>query len=61
MKTLSRIYISLIFLLLYAPIIVMVVFSFNSTNSLSVIEGFSFKNIKRFSEILRLSAPLKIR
>lgn len=52
MKTLSRIYISLIFLLLYAPIIVMVVFSFNSTNSLSVIEGFSFKN---YQEVFRNS------
>ena len=52
MKTLSRIYISLIFLLLYAPIIVMVVFSFNSTNSLSVIERFSFKN---YQEVFRNS------
>lgn len=52
MKTLSRIYIFLIFLLLYAPIIVMIVFSFNSTNSLSVIEGFSFKN---YQEVFRNS------
>ncbi len=55
MKTLSRIYISLIFLLLYAPIIVMVVFSFNSSNSLSVIEGFSLDNYKevfRNSEVI---------
>ncbi len=52
MKHLSRIYISLIFLLLYAPIIVMVIFSFNSSESLSVFESFSFKN---YQEVFRNS------
>ncbi len=41
MKTLSRIYIALILLFLYAPVVVMVVFSFNSGNSVWVFEGFS--------------------
>ena len=43
MKLLSKIYIAVIFLLLYAPVIVMVVFSFNSSNSLSEFTGFSFR------------------
>lgn len=41
MKILSRLYIGLIIFFLYAPIAVMVVFSFNSSNSTSVFEGFS--------------------
>ncbi len=42
MKTLSRIYTALILLFLYAPIAVMVIFSFNSSGSVWVFEGFSF-------------------
>ncbi len=41
MKILSKIYIALIIFFLYAPIAVMVVFSFNSSNSTAVFEGFS--------------------
>ena len=41
MKILSKIYICLIFLLLYAPVFVMVFFSFNSSNSLVEFSGFS--------------------
>ena len=41
MKTLSRIYIALILLFLYAPVAVMIVFSFNSGGSVWVFEGFS--------------------
>lgn len=41
MKTLSRLYIALIILFLYAPVAVMVVFSFNSGGSVWVFEGFS--------------------
>ena len=52
MKYLSKIYMSLIFFLLYAPIIVMVVFSFNASDSLSVIDGFSMKN---YQEVFRNS------
>ena len=43
MKTLSKIYTLVIFLLLYAPVIVMIIFSFNSSNSLSEFTGFSFR------------------
>lgn len=41
MKALRWIFISLILLILYAPILVMIVFSFNSANSTSIFEGFS--------------------
>lgn len=41
MKALSKIYIALILLFLYAPILVMIVFSFNSGSSVWVFEGFS--------------------
>ncbi len=46
MKKLSRIFICVIFLLLYAPVLVMVIFSFNAGDSLSVFEGFSLRNYK---------------
>lgn len=41
MKALSRFYIGLILFFLYAPIAVMIVFSFNSAESVWVFEGFS--------------------
>ena len=41
MKTLSRLYIALILLFLYAPVAVMIVFSFNSGSSVWVFESFS--------------------
>ncbi len=41
MKTISRIYTALILLFLYAPIAVMVIFSFNSSSSVWVFESFS--------------------
>ncbi len=43
MKTLSKIYNVLIFILLYAPMVVMLIFSFNSSDSLSTMQGFSFQ------------------
>ncbi len=43
MKTLSRLYIALILLFLYAPVAVMIIFSFNSGGSVWVFEGFSFE------------------
>ncbi len=45
MKTVSRIYTALIFLFLYAPIVVLIVFSFNGSTvgSRSVFSGFSFR------------------
>lgn len=41
MKTLSRLYIALILVFLYAPVAVMIFFSFNSGSSVWVFEGFS--------------------
>lgn len=41
MKILSRLYIALIILFLYAPVAVMIVFSFNSSSSVWVMGGFS--------------------
>ena len=43
MKTLSRIYNGLIFLFLYAPIFVLIVFSFNDSKSRVVWNGFSLR------------------
>ncbi|MEE1198755.1 MAG: ABC transporter permease [Acutalibacteraceae bacterium] len=41
MKLLSKLYIALILIFLYAPILVMFIFSFNSAESVWVFEGFS--------------------
>ncbi len=43
MKILSKLYMFLIFALLYAPILVLIVFSFNEAGSLSEFSGVSFK------------------
>ena len=43
MKTLNKIYTVLILVFMYAPIAVLILFSFNSSNSTSVFEGFSLK------------------
>lgn len=43
MSPLSKLYVAFIMLLLYAPIVLMIVFSFNSSASTSVITGFSLK------------------
>ena len=43
MKSLSKIYIALILVFLFAPIAVLIFFSFNSGSSTSVFEGFSFR------------------
>lgn len=56
MKTLSRVYTALILFFLYAPIIVLVVFSFNSSDSTGVFSGFSLKwyrELFRNGEIMR--------
>lgn len=42
MKFLSKFYMALIFLILYAPLLVVIVFSFNGSGSLSHFSGFSF-------------------
>ena len=43
MKVADGIITSLIYIFLYAPLLIMVLFSFNSGRSTSVFEGFSFK------------------
>jgi len=43
MKTASKIYTGLIFFFLYAPILVLIIFSFNSSNSTGVFTGFSLR------------------
>ena len=43
MKYTSRIYLCLIFAILYIPIVTLILFSFNSANSTAVFEGFSLK------------------
>lgn len=43
MKTFSKIYTSLIFVFLYAPIAIMIFFSFNSSRSTAKFEGFSLR------------------
>ena len=42
-KTFKKLYTFLIFLFLYAPIIVLIIFSFNSSKSRGVWSGFTFK------------------
>ena len=43
MKILSRTYLLIVFALLYAPILILVIFSFNEGGSLSAYTGFSFR------------------
>ncbi len=55
MKILSKIYTGLIFVFLYAPIVVLIVFSFNESKSRSVWKGFSlrwYENLFRDHSIL---------
>lgn len=56
MKLLSRIYIALIFLILYAPILVVILFSFNGSGSLSSFSDFSlywYRELFRDGEALK--------
>ena len=43
MKTLSKIYTALILLFLFAPIVILIIFSFNGSNSTAVMSGFSLQ------------------
>ena len=56
MKTASRVLTVLIFVFLFAPIVILLVFSFNEAKSLSVFSGFS---LKWYRELLRDSATLE--
>ena len=53
MKFLSKFYIAIVFLLLYAPILVVILFSFNESGSLSTFSGFSVKWYADLSETTR--------
>ena len=55
MKPLSKVYTTLIFILLYAPIAVMILFSLNSINSTGIFGGFS---LYWYRELMRDSATL---
>ena len=55
MKFLSKFYIGLIFLILYAPILVVILFSFNESGSLSHFSGFS---LYWYRELFRDGAAL---
>ncbi len=56
MTPLSKFYVALIMLFLYAPIVVMIVFSFNSSASTSVISGFS---LRWYESLLHDSGTMK--
>lgn len=56
MKTASKIYLTLALIFLFAPIIIMLVFSFNEAKSLSVFSGFS---LKWYKELFRDRETLK--
>ena len=56
MKPVSKIYTALILIFLFAPIVILLVFSFNGTKSLSVFSGFSlhwYEELFRDSQTLR--------
>ena len=55
MKTASRVFTALILIFLFAPIVILLVFSFNETKSLSVFSGFS---LKWYVELFRDKATL---
>lgn len=57
MKTLSKIYTTLIFIFLYAPIVILIIFSFNNSKSRSVWGGFTLDwYIKLFQDETILNA-----
>ena len=55
MKSLSRLYTMLIITFLYAPLLIMIFFSFNSSNSTAVFQGFS---LHWYSELLNDSVTI---
>lgn len=55
----SRVFMALVFLFLYAPIFVLIVFSFNSSNSRTVWSGFSFQWYKTLLQNAQIMDALK--
>lgn len=58
MKTLSKIYMAIIFIFLYAPIVVLIAFSFNGSKSRVVWAGFTFKWYVRLFQNEQILAAL---
>ncbi|MDO4743717.1 MAG: ABC transporter permease [bacterium] len=56
MRILSKVFTALIFIFLYAPLVVMIFFSFNSSKSTSVFSGFS---LHWYTELLNDSATIE--
>lgn len=57
MKKLSKVYLALVMMFLYVPIFVLIVFSFNTTKSRSVMSGFTFDwYIKLFKNEIIMSS-----
>ena len=57
MKKLSKLYLALVFIFLYAPIFVLIVFSFNISKSKTVFEGFTLDwYVKLFNNELILTS-----
>lgn len=59
-KTVSRIYMALVFLFLYAPIAVLIAFSFNSSKSRSVWTGFTFDWYSKLFHNAEIMNSLKV-
>ena len=59
MKHFSKLYIGLIFAFLFAPLVVIMVYSFNASNSTSVFTGFSFQWYKELLKDTELIGALK--
>ena len=59
MKVLSKIYTGLILLFLFAPIAIMIVFSFNGQQSTAVMSGFSFRWYEALADNARLLESLR--
>lgn len=60
MKPAAKVYTALIMLFLFAPIAILLVFSFNSAKSLSVMQGFSSTGTASSSVTPRPSPPCAI-
>lgn len=56
MSTLSKLYVALIMLFLYAPIVVMIIFSFNESASTGIMTGFS---LRWYESLLHDGATMK--
>jgi len=59
MKALARLYVALIIFFLYAPVLVMIVFSFNSSSSVWVFDGFSLDWYKGLISDTQMLGALK--